>query len=110
MKVAGNNRTLSEPGKNNYDLKSAGWSSVSEQIDIAYGSPFYCLNCVIYLAVFGYTKGSYTIQATSTGINSLQPGQPIGGLVLPKNYDYFSFFNDMPFAVMGFTLTLVFYE
>lgn len=101
----GSNRT--EPGKTVYDYKSAGWSSVSEQVEVQWNMPHYCLDCVVYIAVYGYTKGSYSIQATSTGIATLQAGDSIGGTVRQGQYVYYSYYNQDSFAEMTISLTTV---
>ncbi len=98
---------MTEPGKTSFDMKSASWSTVAEQIEIKAGMSQYCIDCAIYLAVYGYTGGSYTLQATSTGMITLQPGDSVGGAVMKGKFEYYSYYNPDPFAEMMFSVTLV---
>lgn len=96
-----------QPGIDNNDYHSADWSSVSETITISYGMPHYCLNCVIYLAAYGYTAGSFQIQASSSNLLALHSGESLGGQVRVNEYNYYSFYNHDSFAEMTITVTAV---
>jgi hypothetical protein len=104
---ASSNDTRREPGKTVYDYKSTGWSSVTEIIEISYKSPHYCYSCVVYLAVYGYAEGSYTLQASSNGIMRLTSGRNIGDRVNEGKYVYYSYWNYDQFAEMTVSLTSV---
>ena len=93
--------------KANYDYKSMGWGSVSEQIEISADMPHYCFDCTVYLAVYGYKAGSYVLQASSSGVTALQAGQAIGGHVSFERFNYYTIHNAQQFAQMKFTLTMV---
>ena len=97
----------SEPGQYNFDYKSSSYSSVTDSIEVSYGMPHYCLNCIVYLSVYGFSKSSYTIQATSTGLTQLQADAAIGGSIRQDKYYYYTFYNSLQFAEMRISLTTV---
>lgn len=84
-----------------------GWGSVTEMIELTADMPLYCFSCTVYLAVYGYRACSYSLQASSSGIISLQAGQSIGGHVSNEKFAYYSIHNSNQFALMKFTLTMV---
>ncbi|CAN0505111.1 unnamed protein product, partial [Discosporangium mesarthrocarpum] len=52
----------------------------------------YCTNCTIYLAVYGFIGGRYSILA-SQGLTRLQEGLPQQGAVQPGGDEYYAFIN-----------------
>eukprot|EP01038_Epipyxis_sp_PR26KG_P008213 gene8213-11113_t len=98
---------LTEPGINHYDYKSTGWSTAVEQIEVSVNMPHYCLNCIAYLAVSGYKAGNYLIQATSTGIITLQADNAVSTHISPHVYSYFTYYNTISDSVLIFTLTVL---
>jgi hypothetical protein len=76
-------------------------------VEISVDMPDYCIDCLIYIAVYGYTKGAYTIQATSTGMLSLVADHSVGGNVVQGQFQYYSLYNPDVFAEMTITLTAV---
>lgn len=93
--------------QSNYNYKSVGWGSVTESIEISADMPFYCFDCTVYLAVYGYRACSYSIQASSSGLTALQSGQATGGHVSDEKFVYYTIRNSNQFALMQFTLTMV---
>jgi hypothetical protein len=91
----------------NYNYRSTGWGSVTELIEISADMPFYCLDCTVFLAVYGYRACSYSLQASSSGLIALQSGQAIGGHVANERFAYYTIRNTNQFAIMKFTLTMV---
>ena len=104
---ANSSRVRNEPGKNNFDLRSVGWSSVTESIVIPAESTYFCTSCIVFLAVYGYEGGSYTIQASSTGVMRLNSGKSIGDSVVQGSYSFYSYINYDQFAEMSVSLTAV---
>jgi hypothetical protein len=98
---------VDEPGIDNYKYRSIGWSSVSEEIDIKPGMDGYCVNCIVYIAIYGYTATNYIISTTTSGMTMLIGGQAIGGHVDEVGYKYYTFYNSNPFAVISITVTTV---
>jgi len=96
-----------QPGVSNYDYRSVGWGSVTEMIELSAGMPHYCFDCTVYLAVYGYRRCAYTIQASSSGLVSVQAGQAMGGHVTAEKFAYYSVHNANQFGNMKFTLTMV---
>ena len=96
-----------QPGVSNYDYRSVGWGSVTEMIELTAGMPHYCFDCTVYLAVYGYRRCAYTIQASSSGLVSVQAGQAMGGHVTAEKFAYYSVHNANQFGNMKFTLTMV---
>eukprot|EP00981_Chlorochromonas_danica_P002257 scaffold437_cov168-Ochromonas_danica.AAC.74 len=102
-----------EPGKDQYDLKSVGWSSVTEEIELLHTDPQLntCISsnsasyCEINLAVYGYTGGHYHLQVASRGVLTLTPNSPQSGHVSQDSFVYYAFFNHDPFAIISLTLT-----
>lgn len=96
-----------QPGVSNYDYRSVGWGSVTEMIELSADMPHYCFDCTVYLAVYGYRRCAYTIQASSSGLVSVQAGQAMGGHVSAEKFAYYSVHNANQFGNMKFTLTMV---
>ena len=99
-----------EPGKGNFDYKSTGWSSVAEVITLSYDMPKFCTSCVVYLAVYGFSKGSYSLQASSNGVIRLSSDKSVGDNVAQNTYNYYSYYNVDQFAEMSISLTTVSYS
>ena len=99
-----------EPGRNRYDYKSSSWSNAVEIITVTYGMQYFCDNCYVFIAVNGFAKGHYVLQATSNGIVKVMADRPVGGRVDKEFYSYFSIYNPLDFAELSFTLTMVSYE
>ena len=55
------------PLQNHFDYRSVGYGSVTEEIAITPTSSLYCIDCTMYLAVYGYKTSHYSLQASSTG-------------------------------------------
>ena len=96
-----------QPGVSNYDYRSVGWGSVTEMIELSADMPHYCFDCTVYLAVYGYRRCAYMIQASSSGLVSVQAGQAMGGHVSAEKFAYYSVHNANQFGNMKFTLTMV---
>lgn len=94
-----------EPGPHSYDLHSAGWSGAVEEIIITPDTPGYCTSCTIYLAVYGYNAGGYTLQGSSNGVHTLLPSRALSGHVFQGEWAYYSFTIADPFAVISVLLT-----
>lgn len=84
-----------------------GWGSVTEVIELSADMPFYCFDCTVYLAVYGYRPCAYSIQASSSGLVALQAGHAMGGHVNSENFAYYTIHNANQFGLMKFTLTMV---
>ena len=69
-----------EPGHDHYDYHSSLSSSSVDEITIDASSSHYCLGCYVYVAVYGFTHGHFTITCTSKGITNLQAGRAITGI------------------------------
>ncbi|CAM9209412.1 unnamed protein product, partial [Discosporangium mesarthrocarpum] len=52
-----------EPGRGDYDQMGVGWAA-SDTLLFTQGMEGYCTNCTIYLAVYGFTGGRYSILAS----------------------------------------------
>ncbi|CAM9198322.1 unnamed protein product [Choristocarpus tenellus] len=52
----------------------------------------YCTNCTLYLGVYGFQGGSYSVMA-SQGLTRLQEGTPQQGIVPEGGNQYYSFVN-----------------
>ncbi len=76
-------------------------------IELTADMPHYCFDCTVYLAVYGYRACAYTIQATSSGLISLQSGQALGGHIANERFAYYSIHNANQFGLMKFSLTMV---
>jgi hypothetical protein len=74
---------------------------------VNYGQRGYCTSCEVYLAVYGYSAGSFTIQASSNGIMKLFTDKPIGDSVNQNKYSYYSYFNRDEFGEISISLTSV---
>jgi hypothetical protein len=96
-----------EPGRDHYDLESVNWGSNMDQITIQPGSQFYCVSCTMYLAVWGYYEGVYSIAATSTGLTQLQIGRAAGGHSSTNSFQYYTFYNSDPFGKISIALTSI---
>jgi hypothetical protein len=107
MTVAANDSVATEPGRTNYDFKSTSWSDVIEHIEFSATMPKYCYDCVIYLAAYGYAEGSFTLQASSTGVLSLQDNVAVAGVISKNSFNYYSYFNADPYAEMTIMLTSI---
>ena len=70
-----------EPGHGHYDYHSSLSSSSVDEITIDASSSHYCLGCYVYVAVYGFTHGHFTITCTSKGITNLQAGRAITGIL-----------------------------
>ena len=127
-----------EPGHDHYDYHSSLSSSSVDEITIRASSPHYCTGCYVYVAVYGFTHGHYTITATSKGVTVLQTGRTITGMkfqtlnlfilsdicmfvhlyvcasntfsghVDKEAYRYYRYKNNDPTAVLTVTLTAAF--
>lgn len=62
---------------------------------------------MVYLAVYGFTKSAFSIQASSTGLTQLQSGVAVGDFVPQDKFNYYTFYNGQAFAEMKFILTTV---
>ena len=82
-----------EPGHDHYDYHSALSSSSLDEITIGASSPHYCLGCYVYVAVYGFTRGHYTITATSKGVTTLQTGRAITGIYVTTILFFFHLFS-----------------
>lgn len=70
--------------------------------------PHYCPNgCVVYLAIYGFKGGSYSIQASSSGFTALSTGHAMGGHVNNQEFSYYIMHNSLQFASLTFSLTMV---
>lgn len=107
MTIAPNVSAAVEPGREHFDLKSTSWSNVAEHIELSVDHPKYCFNCVIFLAAYGYAAGSFTLQATSRGIVTLQDNLAVGGAITKNSFNYYSYFTSDPYAEMTITLTTI---
>ncbi len=96
-----------EPGKHNYHYSSTSWSTLVDEIEIKSSMAHFCYDCIAYIAVYAYSTGSYSLQASSTGLTKLQPDVAIGGTLTASSYGYYVFFNDDPFAEIKISLTTV---
>ena len=92
-----------EPGIDNHDYQSLNRGEDDLIIDAT--MPHYCLGCTIYLAVYGYSAGHYTISATSLGVTTLQIDRAINGNVGLGKMRYYMFQNIDPVAVITMSLT-----
>ncbi|CAB1114966.1 unnamed protein product [Ectocarpus sp. CCAP 1310/34] len=81
-----------EPGPEDYDVKSSNWVGSSTLV-FSETAPGFCTDCTIYVGVYGYKKGGYSIVA-SQGLTRLQEGFPQQGLVGGEDdWKYYEFFN-----------------
>ena len=71
-----------QPGHDHYDYHSSLSSSSVDEITVSAGkdSSHFCVGCYVYIAVYGFTHGHYSITATSKGITTLQTGRTITGM------------------------------
>jgi len=70
-----------EPGKDSYDVRSASWSD-NDEVVLVPGAEHYCTDCTLYVAVYGYEGGPYSLVATLTSTQQqLQLGVPVRGTV-----------------------------
>lgn len=97
-----------EPGKDNYAYKSNSWGSVVDQVKVSSGMEHFCLSCTVYVAVYGYSTGGYTITATSQGLPMLQSGHATGDHIDTSAYSYYTFYNPDRFGVVSVILTMVY--
>eukprot|EP00903_Cladosiphon_okamuranus_P013133 g12248.t1 len=101
------NRTR-EPGQQDYDVKSTNWAGSSTMM-FSETAPGFCTDCTIYVSVYGYKSGGYSLVA-SQGLTRLQEGLPQQGTVGGDNeQQYFEFFNPpgpaQPIQVVATALT-----
>lgn len=95
-----------EPGKDNFDYKSTSYSGVMDEIVVSSDMPHYCVNCMVYVGVYGYTAGAYTITASASGLaGTLLWGVPTGGHVGTGDYNYYVIYNTDPLGVIVISLT-----
>ncbi|CAM9344963.1 unnamed protein product [Scytosiphon promiscuus] len=81
-----------EPGPTDYDVKSNTWGG-SSAVVFSETAPGFCTDCTMYVGVYGFTSGSYSIVA-SQGLTRLQEGFPQQGSVgLGSQQQYYEFFN-----------------
>jgi len=94
-----------EPGKSQYDLKSTTWAG-SDEIDFNSELALYCQDCTVYLAVFGYEEGVFTISAeTDTVATRLINAVPMTGHVEADSMVYYLINNDNPDSKVAVTVT-----
>lgn len=78
-----------EPGKENFDARSTSWSD-NDEVLLAPGGPHYCTGCSVYVAVYGYDAGPYSLVATlSTTQQQLQLGVPVRGAVAAASSSFY---------------------
>lgn len=94
-----------EPGKGNWKYRSINFGSLVDEIEIHPGMEGYCTNCTMYLAVFGFKGGGYTIAASSSGLRALQPGSALADRVPQTKYRYYTFANTDPAAEIVISLS-----
>ncbi|CAM9362294.1 unnamed protein product, partial [Hapterophycus canaliculatus] len=81
-----------EPGPKDYDIKSTNWGGLTPLV-FSETAPGFCTDCTVYVGVYGYTSGYYSIVA-SQGLTRLQEGFPQKGSVGGDNQKmYYEFFN-----------------
>lgn len=107
LTIAANDSVRPEPGRDRFDYKSTGWSTVVEEIEITYTMTGFCYDCVFYLAAYGFSGGSYSLQATSKGVTVLEDNVAVGGSIVKSKYNYYSYFNADQYAEMTITVTAV---
>jgi len=81
-----------EPGPANAAI-IADSTQITEVVRLSPGMPDYCLSCNIYIGVFGFRGGNFTIVA-SAGIQKLQAGHPQEANVRDRDERFYAFFND----------------
>jgi hypothetical protein len=96
-----------EPGEDSYDFRSINFAGQSEEVVIRADMKKYCLNCRIFVAVFGSTAGQYRLSASVKGLTVLQTGQSVGGHVEEHRYRYYSFINTDPIADITISVTAI---
>jgi hypothetical protein len=70
-----------EPGKESFDVRSTSWSD-NDEVVLAPGAAHYCTDCTLYVGVYGYEGGPYSLVATlSSTQQQLQLGVPVRGTV-----------------------------
>lgn len=94
-----------EPGRRNFDYNSVNFGGVSDEIKITAGMAHFCVNCFVHIAVYGFNTGHFSIVASSAGMVHLQVDTPIAGHCAQGTYNYYSFHNTDPTAILTFTLT-----
>jgi hypothetical protein len=95
-----------EPGEGHYQFHNGRWASSVAAVKITTAMPEFCVSCTVLIAVKAEGEGQYSIVATSHGVISLRLGKPQGGQVTIGNYEYFSYYNPDPFAVLSFIVTV----
>lgn len=95
----------SEPGRSQYQYKSSNFASIAEDLVVSAGMPHFCVNCMVNVAVYGYTDGSFTISASTGGVTQLQNGVAAAGHLEEGSYRYYALHNIEPLAVVDITLT-----
>jgi len=93
-----------EPGRNHYDYASTSAGLGVDEIVVYPNMDKFCLGCTVYLAVYGYSAGFFSITASSKGVVSLQSGRAVSGHVDSTEIIYYKFRITDPAAVLTITL------
>lgn len=96
----------SEPGRDNYDYKSTNFAGSVDEIVVSPSMAHYCVDCTVYIAVYGFQTAEYSILATSGQLEELHSGQQSGGHVDSSTYRYYSFFNTDPAGTITISLAV----
>ena len=79
-----------EPGKDQYDYKSSGWAGIDEIWIIPNDDDNFCSTCDVFIAVYGYHGGDFTITVTLGNENQhLQLGTPVSSTTTSKLPSYY---------------------
>lgn len=84
-----------EPSKHNFDYKSTNWADTLDEIEISPNSPGFCSDCLVYIAVYGFSlKTSFSITASSRGLIMLEDGISIGGHGSKDHFSYYCLYSN----------------
>ena len=93
-----------QPGRNNADYKTSNGAGQVDEIRITPNSKYFCLHCTAYIAVFGFSSGSFSIVATTDNMIGLVNGLSVGGKADADTFRYYSIYNPDPLANIAISL------
>lgn len=97
-----------EPGKDHFDYASTHGQLETDEVVVNANMDHFCFGCTVYVAVYGYFAGHFSITASSKGVVSLQAGRVVTGHVDQSQILYYKFRNTDPAAVITISLMKVY--
>ena len=97
----------SEPSKSNYIYSSKNTMNFNDEIIITPEISTYCVDCKLFIAIYGYSVATtyYRLTITTNNIIQLISGLTINGIIDTKSFRYYSFMNTNTIGLIDIMLT-----